>query len=113
MKYIKTKKDYGYDETYAKWNGKFLDENSYDEVITITEDTAIMKPINSVDGSDVPLAYIITNAYPDDVVRNTLMSITETTTMRANCSGPIDKTEMEKNGLVGAFSHLPRLIYYF
>ena len=40
MKYIKTKKDYGYDETYAKWNGKFLDENSYDEVITVTEDTA-------------------------------------------------------------------------
>ena len=36
MKYIKTKKDYGYDETYAEWNGKFLDENSYDEVITVT-----------------------------------------------------------------------------
>ena len=76
MKYIKIKTDYGYDETYKKWNGQFLDENSYDEVITITEDTAIMKPINSIDGSDVPLGYVITNAYPDDTVRDTLMSIT-------------------------------------
>jgi hypothetical protein len=105
MKYIKTKTDYGYDETYEKWNGKFLDENSYDEVITITEDTAIMKPINSVDGSDVPLAYVITNAYPDDGVRNTLMSITETTTMRANCSGPIDSKEMEDKGLVEGINY--------
>ena len=27
-----------------------------------------MKPIVSLDGSDVPLAYVITNAYPDDEV---------------------------------------------
>ena len=35
MKYIKIKTDYGYDETYERWNGNFLDKNSYDEVITI------------------------------------------------------------------------------
>ena len=105
MKYIKTKTDYGYEETYEKWNGKFLDETSYDEVFTITEDTAIMKPVNSVDGSDVPLAYVITNAYPNDNVRDTLMSITETTTMRANCSGPIDRKEMEKKGLVEGINY--------
>ena len=105
MKYIKTKKDYGYEETFEKWNGQFLDENAYDEVFNITEDTAIMKPVNSVDGSDVPLAYVITNAYPDDNVRNTLMSITETTTMRANCSGPIDSEEMKEKGLIEGINY--------
>ena len=100
MKYIKVKKDYGYEETFEEWNGKFLDENAYDEVVTVTEDTAIMKPVNAVDGSDVPLAYAITNAYPNDNVRNTLMSITETTTMRANASGPIDPEEMKEKGLI-------------
>jgi len=100
MKYIKVKKDYGYEETFEKWNGKFLDENAYDEVVTVTEDTAIMKPVNAVDGSDVPLAYVITNAYPNDNVRNTLMSIIETTTMRANASGPIDPEEMKEKGLI-------------
>ena len=100
MKYIKVKKDYGYEETFDEWNGKFLDENAYDEVVTVTEDTAIMKPVNAVDGSDVPLAYVITNAYPNDNVRNTLMSITETTTMRANASGPIDPEEMKEKGLI-------------
>ena len=39
MKYIKVKKDYGYEETFKEWNGKFLDENSYDEVVTVTEDS--------------------------------------------------------------------------
>ena len=48
-----------------------------------------MKPIQSLDGSDVPLAYVITNAYGDDSVRNTLMTIEDVSVMRANCSGPI------------------------
>jgi hypothetical protein len=64
------------------------------------EDTAIMKPVLSLDGSDVPLAYIITNAYPDDEVRNTLKSIEDVSTMRANCSGPIDKEDMKRKGLI-------------
>ena len=100
MKYIKTSKDLGKKETFEKWNGKFPDDTSYDQVIRVTEDTAIMKPVVSLDGSDVPLAYVITNAYPDDEVRNTLMSIEDVSTMRANCSGPIDKEEMKKKGLI-------------
>ena len=100
MKYINLKTDLGKKETFEKWNGKFPDETSYDQVIRVTEDTAIMKPVVSLDGSDVPLAYVITNAYPDDEVRNTLMSIEDVSTMRANCSGPIDKEEMKKKGLI-------------
>ena len=100
MKYINLKTDLGKKETLDKWKGKFPDDTSYEQVIRVTEDTAIMKPVVSLDGSDVPLAYIITNAYPDDTVRDTLTSIEDTSTMRANCSGPIDKEDMKKKGLI-------------
>ena len=101
MKYITVTKDLGKKETFNQWNGKFLDETSYDQVVKVTdEDAGIMKPVLSLDGSDVPLAYVITNAYGDDSVRNTLMSIKDTTVMRANCSGPILEEDMLAKGLV-------------
>ena len=100
MKKITLTNDYGEKDTFKKWNGKFLDESSYNKVITVTEDTAILKPTVSLDGTDVPLAYVITNVYPDDKVRDTLMSIEDTSKMRANCSGPIDKEEMKRKGLI-------------
>ena len=100
MQYINLKTDLGKKETYDKWNGKFPKKSSYDTVYRITQDTAIMKPVVSLDGSDVPLAYIVTNAYPNDTVRNTLAEITDVSTMRANCSGPIDTEEMRKKGLI-------------
>ena len=100
MKKIVVDKDLGEKETFDKWNGKFLDETSYDKVYHVTEDTGIMKPIQSLDGSDVPLAYVITNAYGDDKVRNVLMTIEDKSTMRANCAGPIVKEEMEAKGLI-------------
>ncbi len=100
MKKIVVDKDLGEKETFEKWNGKFLDETSYDKVYHVTEDTGIMKPIQSLDGSDVPLAYVITNAYGDDKVRNVLMTIEDKSTMRANCAGPIVKEEMEAKGLI-------------
>jgi hypothetical protein len=101
MNYITVTKDLGKKETYDAWNGKFLDETSYDQVIKVTdEDAGIMKPVMSLDGSDVPLAYVITNAYGDDSVRNTLMSIEDVSVMRANCSGPILEEDMLVKGLV-------------
>ena len=100
MKRITITKDLGEKETFSKWNGKFLDDTSYDKVIKVTENTAILKPTLSLDGTDVPLAYVMTNVYPDDKVRDTLMSIEDTSKMRANCSGPIDKEEMKSKGLI-------------
>ena len=101
MNYITVTKDLGKKETFETWNGKFLDETSYDQVIKVTdEDAGIMKPVVSLDGSDVPLAYVITNAYGDDSVRNTLMSIEDVSVMRANCSGPILEEDMLAKGLV-------------
>ena len=65
MKKTIVETDLGQKETYEKWNGKFLDESAYHTVIKVTdEDMGVMKPILSLDGSDVPLAYVITNAFP-------------------------------------------------
>ena len=94
MKKITAKIDLGTRQTFEKWNGKFLDESAYSEVITVTEDTAILKPVATL-GGEIPLAYIITDAYPNNRVRDVLMSIEDSSTMRANCSGPIDKKEMD------------------
>ena len=98
---VDVEKDLGFEETYDKWNGKFLDETSYDRLVKVTdEDVGVIKPINTLDGSDVPLAYVITNVYHDNnVIRNTLMSIEDVTVMRANCSGPILEEDMLKKGL--------------
>ena len=98
MKYITAKIDLGEKETFQKYNGKFLEESDAQDLITVTEDTAIMKPVVSLDGSDVPLAYVICNAFPNDNVRNVLASIEDTSTMRANCSGPISHEEMKNKG---------------
>ena len=102
MKKIVLEKDYGKKETFEKWNGKFLDDSSYDKVYKVTqkEDLGIMKPVRSLDGSDVPLAYVINNVYPNDDIRDVLTTIEDTSTMRANCSGPIDKEEMKEKGLI-------------
>ena len=102
MHKITAEVDYGEKETFDKWNGKFLDETSYDKVIKVTdEDVGILKPVNSLDGSDVPLAYVVTNVYPDESpVRDVLMNIEDTSSMRANCAGPILEEDMLKKGLV-------------
>ena len=100
MKKIVVSDDFGEKETFSKWNGKFLDDSAYTEVIHVKENTAVMKPVVSLDGSDVPLAYIMTNVFPDDEVRNCLATIEDTSTMRANCSGPINHEEMRKKGLI-------------
>mgnify|MGYP001169596563 FL=1 len=100
MKYITAKNDYGEKNTYSKWNGKHINESDLDSVVRVTENTAIMKPGVSLDGSDVPLAYIITNVFPNDTVRDCLASIEDDSIMRANCSGPIDPVEMKSKGLI-------------
>ena len=61
------KVDHGFKETFDKWNGKFLKEDSYDEVISsigVKEDIIkISKPVAAIDGDSPPLSYIVKNAY--------------------------------------------------
>ena len=98
MQEVKLRKDYGSNRTYEKWSGKFLTSDAYEQVVSPTEDTAIYKPGASL-YDDIPLAYVVCNAYPDDKILDCLKTIEETTTMRANCSGPILEEEMKAKGI--------------
>ena len=99
MKEIKLKKDFGNNQTQEKWAGNYLTEEAYDQVVSATEDTVIYKPGASL-YDDVPLAYVVCNAYPNTKVIDCLRTIEETTTMRANASGPIDPEEMKAKGII-------------
>ena len=100
MKYITAKTDYGEKETFDRWNGKFYSESNLDSILHITENTTVLRPDSTLDGSGVPIAYVIINAFPNDKIRNILYGIEESSVMRANCSGPIDREEMAKKGLI-------------
>ena len=98
MQEIKLTKDYGNNQTQERWAGNFLTEEAYEQVISPTEDTAIFKPGASL-YDDVPLAYVVCDAYPDTKVVDCLKTIEETTKMRANASGPILEEEMKEKGI--------------
>ena len=98
MQEIKLRRDYGSNRTQEKWAGNYLTEEAYDQVISATEDTVIFKPGASL-YDDIPLAYVVCNAYPDNKILDCLKTIEETTTMRANCSGPILEEDMKAKGI--------------
>ena len=99
-KQIHLEKDYGYDVVKASHRGKFPSEKDWDIVYRVTdEDTSIFKPENTLDGRKKPLAHVVCNVYPDDIVRDTLYDMNETSEMRANAAGPINHEQMEKMGL--------------
>ena len=100
MKYITAKTDYGEKDTFEKWNGKFYQESDLDQIISITEDTAIVRPDSTLDGKGVPIAYVIIDAVLDKNITDVLYNVEDSSVMRANCAGPIDKDEMLKKGLV-------------
>ncbi|MDC0986910.1 DNA (cytosine-5-)-methyltransferase [Alphaproteobacteria bacterium] len=99
-KYITAKTDYGEKETLRQWKGKFLEEADLDEIVHVTQDTVILRPDPILEGSGVPIAYVITNAFPDNSMREVLYGIQGSSVMRANCAGRIDPLEMAAKGLV-------------
>ena len=98
MQEIKLTKDYGNSQTQERWAGNFLTEEAYEQIVSPTEDTVIFKPGASL-YDDVPLAYVVCDAYPDSKVVDCLKTIEETTKMRANASGPILEEEMKEKGI--------------
>jgi len=103
MEYTATK-DLGFKETFEKWNGKFLTEDSYDEVVTSKGVDAdiikIYKPHASL-GEKPLLAAIVKGHVKNEIeIKDTLFSIDDVSTMRANAAGPIDHEEMKKKGLI-------------
>ena len=66
MKRIFAEQDYGEKQTHEKWNGKFYDESNLNQIVHITEDTAIYRPDATLDGIGIPIAYVITDAVKDE-----------------------------------------------
>ena len=100
MEQIKLETDYGFDSIYKKWNGKFLTDECYDQIISPTEDTAVYKPGASLYDS-TPLVYIMCNIYNEDKdnILNCLKTIEDTSKMRANAAGPILDEDMKSRGI--------------
>ena len=98
--YITAKNDYGERETREHWKGKFVEESDLDEIIRIERDTIILRPDPILKGSGEPIAYVVTNAFSDDSMREVLYRINQSSNMRANCAGPISHEEMKRNGLI-------------
>ena len=100
MEQIKLETDYGFDSIYKKWNGKFLTDECYDQIISPTEDTAVYKPGASLYDS-TPLVYIMCNIYDEDNdnILNCLKTIEDTSKMRANAAGPILDEDMKSRGI--------------
>ena len=103
MEFI-TKVDHGQKETFDKWNGKFLDETSYDTVVhsrgSGSDIIKVYKPHASL-GERPLLAAIVRGHMKDRLdIKDTLFSIDDVSTMRANAAGPIDHEEMKKKGLI-------------
>ena len=101
MQEIKLRRDHGAVRSQEKWAGKFLTEEAYDKkwLISPTEDIVIYKPGASL-YDDVPPAYVVCNAFPNTKVVDCLKTIEETTTMRANASGPILEEDMKERGII-------------
>jgi hypothetical protein len=97
---ITANNDFGEKETYDRWNGKFYTSSDLFQIISPSKNTAVMRPDSTLDGKGVPIAYVITNVFPNDNIRNVLYSVEESSVMRANCAGPIDKEEMKRKGLI-------------
>lgn len=99
-------RDLGKKETHEQFNGKWLDETAYTDVISsigVEDDIiSIYKPFGALEDKPL-LACIVKGQYTGDTyteVKDTLLSIDDTSTMRANASGPIDHEEMKKRGLI-------------
>ena len=100
MEQIKLETDYGFDSIYKRWNGKFLTDDCYDQIISPTEDTAVYKPGASLYDS-TPLVYIMCDIYDEDndTILDCLKTIEDTSKMRANVSGPILDEDMKARGI--------------
>ena len=73
MRKIIAENDFGEKETFERWNGQFYTEDDLSQKIdNITEDTAVYRPDATLDGEGVPIAYVITNVFPNDEIRDKL-----------------------------------------
>jgi hypothetical protein len=77
----------------------FPTSKTYRKVISYSKDFQIVSPTKTIFGENEPFLICIKNGYMGadyKEIKRTLLSIEDTTNMRANCSGPVDKKKLEK-----------------
>ena len=86
--------------TFDKWSGKFPEAENYKQIISHNKDFQIVQPTRNVFGEYEPIFICVKKAFTGKTyerIKKTLLSIQETSNMRANCSGRIDKVKLEKD----------------
>lgn len=99
MKTFIADKEYSEKKTFDKWNGIFPTTKSYRKVLGYAKDFQIVRPTKNKSGENEPFLICIKNGYKGNdfkEIKRTLLSIEDTTNMRARCSGPVDKKMLEK-----------------
>ena len=99
--------DHGFKETMEKYNGQWLDGSEITDLVSTVgtdhELTKIYKPVSTLGEEPPLLACIVKGVYKGEVLeelRETVQSIEDVSTLRANAAGPIDKEEMAKKGMI-------------
>ena len=99
MKTFIADKEHSEKKTFDKWNGIFPTTKSYRKVLGYSKDFQIVRPTKNKSGENEPFLICIKNGYKGNdfkEIKRTLLSIEDTTNMRARCSGPVDKKKLEK-----------------
>ncbi|MBC8287039.1 MAG: hypothetical protein H8E42_06150 [Nitrospinae bacterium] len=99
MKTFIADKEHSEKKIFDKWNGLFPTSKTYRKVISYSKDFQIVRPTKTKSDENEPFLICIKNGYKDNdfkEIKKTLLSIDDTTTMRADCSGPVDKKKLEK-----------------
>ena len=99
MKTFIADKEHNEKKIFDKWNGIFPTTKSYRKVLGYSKDFQICRPTKNKSGENEPFLICIKNGYKGNEfkeIKRTLLSIEDTTNMRAHCSGPVDKMKLEK-----------------
>ena len=98
MKTFIADKEHSEKKIFDKWNGLFPTSKAYRKVISYSKDFQIVSPAKAISGDKEPFLICIKNGFKGSdfkEIKRTLLSIDDTTNMRANCSGPVDKQKLE------------------
>jgi hypothetical protein len=99
MKTFIADKEHNEKKIFDKWYGIFPTTKSYRKVIAYSKDFQIVSPTKNKSGENEPFLICIKNGFKGNEfkeIKRTLLSIEDTTNMRAHCSGPVDNMKLEK-----------------
>ena len=82
-----------------KYLGEWVSEDDYDVVYSVDEDVVVYKPGKDINGRQRVLGAIKKNHFGEEQthIKELILSLKEVSNTRANCAGPIDVEQLEKD----------------